>query len=394
MGAMHILLNGLFWGQPTVGMGQYLHSLLAWLPRVAPHHRYTLLLPASSSEIPALPVAVSPLTLRTPFDGRNDNLAKLWFAQVGVPQVAAMLARGRSGDTLLHVPYFAPPARCAVPVVVTIPDIIPLLLPAYRGGPHVRSYMALVRRTARHARAVLTLSHHSRRDIVAHLDIPAERVVPTPLAADECYTPGDPAAAAQQVAARYSLHAPFIYYVGGLDERKNVAVLLRALALLRAWGEPLPTLALAGRAAGHNRRLFPDVDSAIRREGVADLVRRIDVPREDGALLYRACTLFAYPSRYEGFGLPPLEAMACGAPVVASSTTSLPEVVGDAAITLDPDRAEGWAAAFSRLLHDPALRAQMRQQSLARAATFSWRSVAQQTTHVYQAALHNAPLQS
>nr|MCU0495163.1 hypothetical protein [Chloroflexaceae bacterium] len=201
---MHILINGSFWHQPTVGSGQYVHGLARWLPQVGPQHRYTLLVPATAmAQAPAPPPGVRLLPLRTPFDGRNDNLAKLWFEQVSVPTAARIIATvgkqtpgaqrrgaevqrrrdlilrtaycvlraetyasfasfadrlpspvsrlrspvsGLPSPVLLHIPYFAPPLRCAVPVVTTVGDIIPLLLPEYRGGRHVQAYMALVQR--------------------------------------------------------------------------------------------------------------------------------------------------------------------------------------------------------------------------------------------------------
>jgi glycosyltransferase involved in cell wall biosynthesis len=382
---MHIVLNGSFWTQPTVGSGQYLHGLLRWLPRVAPQHRYTLLLPAIHGAGAAPPAGVLPLLLRTPFDAHQRNLAKLWFEQVSVPQAVRLLHQqsALTTPTLLHVPYFAPPLHSIVPIVVTIPDLIPLLLPDYRGGPHIRAYMRLVSHTIHHTQRVITFSQHSRGDIAARLGLPASRIAVTLLAAEERYSPASAEHAVAEVAARYGLRQPFIYYVGGLDARKNVEVLLRALALLRQQGDWLPTLAIAGRALGRNTRLFPDLDAQIAALGLHDVVQRLTVPYEDGPLLYRACTLFAFPSRYEGFGLPPLEAMACGAPVIVSQSSSLPEVVGDAAMRVAPDDVAGWAAALHQLLTDPALRARLRARGLAQAARFSWRQVAEETLHLY-----------
>lgn len=382
---MHILINGAFWHQPDVGSGQYLHGLLRHLPVVVPHNRYTLLLPTapSSSHIASLSHPINTLTLRTPFDGRSENLAKLWFEQVSVPQTASLLARHTREQVILHIPYFAPPLSSDVPVVVTIPDIIPLILPAYRGGVHVQAYMALVQTAVRSADHVITFSQYSRSDIAAHLRIPLQRMTPTLLAASERYTPDHRDDARYQVAQRYGLLEPFIYYVGGLDVRKNVEVLIHAVARLRQ-RQTIPfTLAIAGRAIGTDRCLFPDLDALIARLNLGSIVRRIEVPHEDGPLLYRACTVFVFPSRYEGFGLPPLEAMACGAPVVCSNASSLPEVVGDAALCVSPDDVEGWANALHRLLTDVTLCEDMRARGLHRAAHFSWSRVAAETAAVY-----------
>lgn len=379
---MHVVINGSFWAEPNVGSGQYLHGLMRWLPQVAPQHRYYLVTPATAPGPPA-PEGVTLVRARTPFGRRGGNLGKLFFEQVTMP--AAVRRLGGTGDRVLFVPYFAPPLRAAAPVVTTVGDIIPLLLPEYMGGPHVRAYMALVRRAVRRSAHVLTFSACSRDDILAQLGLPGDRVTAVLLAAGDQYSPGDQAAARAEVARRYSLAGPFVYYVGGLDARKNVGALLRAFALLHSRGDGA-TLAIAGRALGRDRRLFPDLDGLIADLELGEAVRRIDVPLEDGPLLYRACAAFAFPSRYEGFGLPPLEAMACGAPVVVSEASSLPEVVGAAALRVPPDDVLGWAAALGRLLGDAELRATLRAQGLAQAARFSYRRVAEETLAVLERA--------
>lgn len=379
---MQVLISGSFWAQPNVGSGQYLHGLLRWLPQVAPEHRYLLLRPAAGGAGPPLPPGVTAVSLRTPFDRRNPNLAKLFFEQLALPFAAGRLMR-HQGPAVLFVPYFAPPLHAPLPVVTTVGDIIPLLLPEYRGPPHVRAYMRLVRHTVRRSAHLLTFSRASCDDIVAHLGVPAARITPILLAAGDQYSPADHESARAEVARRYGIDGPFVYYVGGLDARKNVVTLVRAFGLLRGRGTRA-TLVIAGRALGTDRRLFPDLDALIADLDLATAVRRIDVPLEDGPLLYRACTVFAFPSRYEGFGLPPLEAMACGAPVVVSNASSLPEVVGPAALRVAPDDLAGWAAALSRLLNSPQLRDELRRQGFAQAARFSYRTVAQETITILE----------
>ncbi|NJN16454.1 MAG: glycosyltransferase family 4 protein [Oscillochloris sp.] len=381
---MQILINGSFWAEPNVGSGQYLHGLLRWLTRIAPQHRYMLIRPAYSEPGPPLPDGVAGIGVRTPFDQINRNLAKVYFEQWAFPRVAARLAR-HLGPAVLFVPYFAPPLRSQLPFVTTVGDIIPLLLPEYRGGRHVQAYMRLVTRTVHGSAAVLTFSQRSRIDILARLKLPSEKVTAVLLAAGDQYTPGDGDQAQAEVAQRYGLNGKFIYYVGGLDARKNVATLVRAFGLLRSRGSQI-TLAIAGRALGRNSQLFPDLDAQIAELGLDGTVRRIDVPLEDGPLLYRACTIFAFPSRYEGFGLPPLEAMACGAPVVVSDASSLPEVVGSAALRVPPDDVVAWVTALSRLIKDNGLREDLRRRGLAQAARFSYRLVAEETLAVLERA--------
>jgi glycosyltransferase involved in cell wall biosynthesis len=376
---MHILINGMFWSKPNTGSGQYLHGLLRWLPRVAPHHRYTLLLPTAEAVAPPALSGIDTLTLRTPFDRRSRNLAKLAFEQIILPRAAALLAHG---NARLLVPYAAPPLQSALPVVTTVHDIIWWLLPEYRGNPLQRLYFRLVVAGIRHSATVLTDSQHSRQDIIENLGLPTARVHSIALAADERYAPGDPAAARAEVAARYGLHAPFVYYVGGLDVRKNVPLLLRAFAHLQ-FTRPQPArLAIAGKTPAGKPRLFPDLDALIAELKLQQHVSRIEVPFEAGPLLYRAATIFAFPSYYEGFGLGPLEAMACGTPVLCSNSSSLPEVVADAAITRAPDDIAGWADALAELLRNPALRDDLHARGLQRAAQFSWQRVAEETIDV------------
>ncbi|HEX5692447.1 MAG TPA: glycosyltransferase family 1 protein [Roseiflexaceae bacterium] len=395
---MHVAINGMFWGQPTVGSGPYLHGLLDALARVAPEHSYTLLLPAfqndqrpttndqRDSKPSSFVARPSFVAVRTPFDGRSANLAKLWFEQISVPWAAARL-----GADLLHVPYFAPPLISRVPVVATILDIIPLLLPEYRGSAAVRAYMRLVTLAARRVRHTIAISEHSRRDIMTHLQIPPDRVTTVPLAAGPQYLPADRHHAAACVAERYGLREPFVYYVGGLDARKNVGTLVRAFARMRRAGGPPTTLAIAGRALGGDPRLFPDLDALIAEEQAEPWVRRIDVPHADGPLLYQAATVFAYPSRYEGFGLPPLEALACGTPAVVAEASSLPEAVGDAALRVPPDDVPGWTVALWRLLADTQLRAELRARGLQQAARFGYDRAAQATAEIFRASLLPRP---
>src|SRR6266545_2897909 len=259
---MRIAINGMFWAQPNVGSGQYLHGLLGALARVAPAHEYILLLPAYRNEErrtmnDELDQARSSFIVhhssfvRTPFDGRNENFAKLWFEQIGVPRAARRLQAD-----LLHVPYFAPPLVSPIPVVATVLDIIP------------------------------------------RLGCAPERVSTIPLAAGAQYRPLDRAQSAAEVAERYGLREPFVYYVGGLDARKNLPTLLCAWARLRHAGGPMARLAIAGRALGSDTRLFPDLNRMIAELGIHDSVARIDVPLADNPLLYNAASAFAFPSRY------------------------------------------------------------------------------------------------
>ncbi len=378
---MRIGLNAWFLGQETTGSGQYLHHLLNEL--AAADHPFTLFTnPTQPSEPASLALPVSRfqrIALSTPFDGRSENLTKLWFEQVAVPRAARRL-----GLHLLHVPYWGSPLRPTMPTVVTVHDIIPLLLPAYRGGPLVRAYTRLAAAAARRAAFVLTDSLASQQDIVRHLGVPAHRVRAVPLAADPRFRPPTDVALLTTVRQKYRLPDRYLLYLGGFDRRKNVPLVLQAFARLLAELPPA-RLVLAGRLPLQDSDFFPDPRRIAQALSLGDAVQFIGwVPEDEKPALYASAVAFVFPSHYEGFGLPPLEAMACGTPVIGSTAASLPEVIGDGGLLVAPDDAAGLAGAMSRLWRDDALRAALSQQALAQAAGFSWPRVARETQAVYE----------
>jgi glycosyltransferase involved in cell wall biosynthesis len=375
---MRIAINGTFWAQPSVGSGQYLHHLVAALARSPAEHRYVLVIPrytgATRPAIPGWQVVMMP----TPFDRRSENLAKVWFEQIALRQAGRKLK-----VNLIHVPYFAAPLRSAAPIIVTIHDLIPLLLPAYRGGRSVQAYMRLAAAGARRAAAVIADSEHTRKDIVEHLRIPPERITVTHLAAAPFYGPRDETRIAE-VCTRFRLRRPYVYYIGGFDVRKNVRMAVLAFAeATKDWAER-PSLAIGGRVPAEASDFFPDINSTILEAGVASDVALLGpVSDEDNTTLMAGCAAFLAPSRYEGFGLAPLEAMQSGAPVIASRASSIAEVVADGGILLDPDDLPGWSSALRRVLTDTAAANELRRRGLARAQHFRWEKTAQQTVAVY-----------
>ena len=369
----HVAINGFFWDKPTVGVGQYLHGLVNELA-IHPALQLTLYVPADTTPPPA-PNGVTITRLRSPLSGRSANMAKLMFEQLAIPAAARL-----DKVDLLHIPYFAPPLSSRVPVITTIPDLIPLTRPAYRGSFKVRAYTALVQRAARHSARLLTISTAVADDAVRLLGHSRSTIDVTYLAADAIYQPNTCTA---DLRARYQLPARYIYYVGGHDERKNVTSLIRAYSALPATLRAQYPLLLAGRSAGTNPVLFPDIDALIAELGLTTDVRRIDVSRADNPGLYAGATCFVYPSYAEGFGLPPLEAMACHTAVIASNATSLPEVVGDAALLVDPYDIPAWTAALVNVLSDTTLRTRLVEAGITRAAQFSSHRTAAATYAAY-----------
>lgn len=380
---MHVAINAWFWDRPDTGSGQYVRRLVAALGEAAPHLRVTLVAPRG---VAVEPPGASVSVVEAPLRGRG-HWGKLRFEQQSFPRIA-----GEIGADIAHVPYWGAPLRSPAPIVVTIHDLIPLVLPEYRGGVLGRLYTSLVATTARGAAAVITDSEASQADILARLELPAERVHAIPLAAGEAYhpRPGQPAHAA--VREKYGLPPEFVLYLGGYDVRKNVHTLLKAYTYVRdGLGDAYP-LVLAGRLPQGSSARFTDVERLISAMSLGDAVRTIGwVDDGDAPALYRMAACFAFPSRYEGFGLPVLEAMSCGTPVVAADAASLLEIVGDAGFLVPPDDARQMAGAILATLNQGEVAAQMRERGLQRAGQFSWARTAEQTLRVYERAARHAP---
>ena len=379
---MRIAINAWFWDSPTTGSGQYTRRLVEHLAAAEPNLELIRVEPQGwkfqvsrfTSEVPD---RLQPETCN--LKPETSNVKKVWFEQVAFP-----LACRRLEADVAHVPYWAPPLAPSVPTLVTIHDLIPLLLSEYRGGPLVRLYTALVSRTARSTR-VVTDSEASRRDIIVNLRIPAERVRVVYLAADERFTPTR-APEDVNVRMRYGLPARYVLYLGGFDVRKNVATVLAAChRAAPAIGEDCP-LVIAGRLPTEDTPFTPNPRRLAQEYGMDERLVHFTgfVDDADKPALYRDAVAFVFPSRYEGFGLPPLEALACGTPVVGSNASSIPEVVGNAGVLRPPDDAEGMADALARLATNADFRAELSRRALAQAARFSWERTAQKTLAAYR----------
>ena len=230
-------------------------------------------------------------------------------------------------------------------------------------------------------------SEQTKRDIVEMYGVDPGRIRVVPLAADPGLAPVEDPAELARVRAAYGLGAgePYFLYVGGIDQRKDLPTLLKSLAALKQRGLA-HTLALAGRIEGDEQ--FPLLMARAEELGLGPAVRLLGyVPDSDLPALFAGAAAFVFPSLYEGFGLPPLEAMACGAPVVAVDASSVPEVVGSAGLLVAPGDAAGLAQAMEAVLTLPELAAKLRADGLERAAGFNWRRTAEMTLEVYREAL-------
>ena len=231
----------------------------------------------------------------------------------------------------------------------------------------------LLPKSLRHATHVLTISEASKRDLVRLLDIPDHRITVTPLAADSSFKPVIDAAAFTSVRRKFNLPRPFCLAIGTIEPRKNYPFLVDAFAVAKREDHDLVIVGKRGWDA-------PALDQRLRQLHLGGRVHVLEyVDETELHALLGGATALLFPSRYEGFGLPVLEAMASGTPVIASTASSVPEVGGDAVLYADPNDRDAWQAQISRLLADAAMRADLRQQGLVRAATFTWRRTAQLT---------------
>lgn len=361
-------------GYRNAGVGRYIYYLLRALAERDDGARYTVFChdappPGDPSRGPHTRFVTSRLDT-------TDPRRRILYEQAILP----WMLPGRVD--LLHGPVNVVPVLSAVPAVVTIHDLIFMVLPD-RYLPAKRRYLeAFTRLSVRVARHVIADSEHTRQDVMRLLDVPPDRVTAVPLGVIDHFSPPGQEAL-ERFRARHDLPERYLLYLGTLEPRKNLETLIRAYAAVRRRGLDWPLVLAGGKGW-----LYEDIFRAIES---LDLAAHVRVPGyvsfEEQPLWYGAGAIFVYPSTYEGFGLPVLEAMACGTPVITSTSSSLPEAAGDAALLVDCRDEAALAGAIERLASDRALRADLARRGRARAALFPWSRTAEETARVYIRAL-------
>ena len=297
----------------------------------------------------------------------------LGWVTIGLPRAAR-----RAAVDLIHAPAYTAPLYAAVPTVLTIHDVSYERHPEWY--PYRRDWLrrTFYRASARAAAHILTDSEFSRGEIAAAYGISTDRITVAPLGASKSFGDGD----ASPASLPPEVTMPFVLHVGDLHERRNLATVIRGLMEAR---RRLASSSLSLVLAGVDRGVGDRLAAMAEDDGVPEAVVRLGaVPEETLRVLYRDAAALVYPSRYEGFGLPLVEAMASGTPVLASRAASIPEVVGESGVLLDPDDPRRWADAIVQVITDPALRARLRASGVARAAMFNWDRTARITLDVYQ----------
>jgi glycosyltransferase involved in cell wall biosynthesis len=352
------------------GIGTYIRNLLRQLARIDHDTEYVLLCQESDIGVAAA-LGVNFRTVLEP--SPNYSLRE----QLHVPWVLR-----RERPDVYHAPHYVLPAGVWCRSVVTIHDCIHMMFPQYLPSRAAYAYArAAMWVAARRSDCILTVSEASKRDILHFFNVPPEKIVVVYNAIDEHFWVTPPEEAVARVRERYQLDHKFVLYVGNIKPHKNLVRLIEAFDELRRGDFDELKLLIIGDEISK----LPALRRAVHKHKLHKQVRFLGyLPDETLAILYRLAAAFAFPSLYEGFGLPPLEAMASGTPVVTSNVSSLPEVAGDAAVLVDPYDVDSIVDGLRRVLSDPALAADLRRKGLERAREFSWERSVTKTRQVYE----------
>jgi len=365
------------------GIGKYAENLLHYLPALDPHIQFSIIFDKSK-----------------PIDGRfrRHNTNYIFHSVPGLFSLNHPII-----DTFAYLPLTLQKCRADIvhffshldspwfglhkkALVITVHDTIPLVFPELyhtHGTILRRAYQRALRSIARGARVVIADSECSKRDAITYLSIPEEKVRVIYLGVDPVFERVTDPEKLAAVRDTYQLVHPFIFYLGGIDPRKNVKRLVAAYArLIKNSGYP-HDLVIAGDI--QNEPEFPELEREIQASGMEGRVKLLGfVPTETCPVLYSAADCFVFPSLYEGFGFPPLEAMACGTPVISSDRSSLPELVDDSGLIVNPEDVGAIAAAMTTVLSTESLRRDLGARGMKRAKLFSWEKTAAQTLAVYE----------
>lgn len=371
---MQILIDAISMSHPQPGgYRTYVTNLVQHLSLVDQRNEYVVAVdrPVSWKAQPRWELSVL---------NRRGSVGVIWREQVAIPRLASL-----RGVDLIHAPSATAPLWGGQPLLVTLYDTIefsePLPSPRQTKRWAMRLYSrAVQRRAAQRALHIVTISNYSKEQLARFFSLPEERVTAIHLAPSPVFSLRDRDKAKGEAIGRWSL-SEHVLGIASAAKRKNTGAMLDAYALLHETTKHTHPLVLVCTHPG----VKTHVSDLAQKAGLNEHVRLIEnIGDADLALLYNTAAVFVFPSLEEGFGLPPLEAMACGAPVVASNTSSVPEVVGDAGILVTPTDAPEIADAINRVLTDHELAQELRARGLARSAVFSWRKTAEETIAVYE----------
>ena len=344
-------------GQKT-GFGFYVKNLVEALAKVDPQNQYILLKPATEKDF--------------------STLKRWWWDQVVFPEKAK-----KAGVDLLHQPCFSAPIFYPGKVIVTCHDLISVFFPENLPLASRLFYSRWMPFSYRKAMLIIADSEHTKRDLMSLLQIPEAKIRVIHLAVSKDFRPIKTRSKLRQIQKKYQTGAKYLLHVGTIEQRKHLEFLVKAYAL--AFREGIEeNLVITGKRGWY-------YDGLLRLVEDFNLGKKVKftgyVEEGDLSALYAGAKAFVFPSLYEGFGLPPLEAMACGTPVISSSTSSLPEVIGQAGILLPPKDERLWAKNILKVIKDKSLARTFRELGLRQAKKFTWATTARKTVEVYQEAM-------
>lgn len=362
------------WYQGT-GIGTYTNQLIQSLNNVDSHNDYLIFTPQCNS--------IKPLKSNFRIELTDSASYNSFWDNVNVPNIL-----NNTDIELYHVPQngvgLSENIKCKK--VITLHDIIPLRMPETVSDRYLRIFNNELPKILKSCDGIITVSNFSKNDIAKEFNFPLENIYVTPLAAEDIYKPMSKCKSKDLIIKKYGIQEDFILYVGGFSPRKNILGLIEAYSNLSAKLRETFKLVITGRKG-------PSYDKYKNRAEelhVSNNVIFTDfIPAEDMPLFYNATEVLVYPSFYEGFGLPPIEAMACGTPVIASNVTSLPEVCYESALFIDPNDIDSLSYDIERVLSNSLLRLTMVKKSLTRNKAFSWNKTALDTISAYKSILNS-----
>ncbi|MCQ9205354.1 MAG: glycosyltransferase family 4 protein [Omnitrophica bacterium] len=364
------------------GGAHYIYKLLESLFAIEQDNKYRILFSyfrgADKSVIDHFKRSnVKTKALRVP----NRILTTCW-EKFSFPSIELLLGK----LDVFHIPYCHHFIPTSTELIVTIHDLIPLRFPQHFSKRSLDGYTRMHRKVLKKAKLIITDSQNSKNDIVELMGIDEKKIKVIMLGVDERFKQTGDKEKVSRYLSKYNINSKYILFVGGPSENKNVSGLLKGYKIFRENSSQNHKLVLVGKKSwGYSKIIEEAKDLGLER----DIIVTGYVSDEDLVYIYNGADLLVHPSLYEGFGFPPLEAMACGVPVVASDVSSIPEVVGDAAILIDPYNTEDLAQVIIKVIDDSSLRQELTKKGLQRAKDFSWERCARETLAVYQQAANS-----
>lgn len=354
-----------------VGAGNYIIRLVRTLASLETEHEFVVF--AQESGAALLDIQERDCFHLVPLPDQSPGRRLVW-EQAAFPGLVR-----RERIDLLHSLHYTRPLRLSCASVVTFHDMTFFLYPQLHTRAKRLFFPLAIRYSARHADALISVSESTRQDAIHLAGVEPGKIFTVPLGVSEDFHPISDPAARNKIRERYHLPEDFILYVGLVEPRKNLPLLIRSYKALVEGGISLP-LAIVGRFGW----MYQEVLDLVNILGIKEVVQFAGyIPQEDLPIVYNLASLFVYPSLYEGFGLPVLEAMACGVPVIATSVSSLPEVAGEAGLLVPPGDETALTQAMQAVLTDPDVRQRLTEKGPQRASQFTWKRTALSTLKVY-----------